>query len=414
MLQTKIVIVGAGPGGAGAALKLQELGIPCLLLDQATFPRDKICGDAISGKAVTLLNRLDPSFMEAFREKEDKQIGVWGIQFVAPNGRKVDVPFKFPYDREREPAPGYVSRRVDFDAMLIDKVKAAPLIDFRQGVRIERYERGPEGYLVSDADGGFQAQGQILIATDGARSAFSRKHAGLEKDPRHYAGAVRAYFKGVAPLHPELFIELHFLKELNPGYFWIFPLPGGYANVGLGMRSDYVKKRKLKLRELLLEIVREHPLVRERFAGAELEGPVTGYGLPLGSRLQPISGDHFMLAGDAGHLIDPLTGEGIGNAMYSGIIAAEQARDCLETGDFSADFMKAYDRRVARVLGAEMKLSYNLQRMLAYPRLTNALAGWISRNPRLVEIISQMYTDLGLRKQLLKPGFWLRLVRGKA
>ncbi|MDV7401723.1 hypothetical protein RZS08_60450, partial [Arthrospira platensis SPKY1] len=102
---------------------------------------------------------------------------------------------------------------------------------------------------VSNADGSFQVAARLLIVADGAQSRFSRKEAGLEKDPQHHAGAVRAYFRNVAPLHPENFIELHYLPEVNPGYFWIFPLPGGHANVGLGMRTDFIKKKKINLRE---------------------------------------------------------------------------------------------------------------------------------------------------------------------
>ena len=410
MLQTDVVIVGAGPGGAATALKLDQLGIPCALIDQAVFPRDKICGDAISGKAATLLKRLDPAFMEVFQTQTDRQVGVWGIQFVAPNGTAVDIPFKFPYDKDREPAPGYVCKRIDFDDLLIQKVQQSASISFHPGIRIEQYERTQEGFRIANADGSFQVHARLLIVADGAQSAFSRKKAGLEKDSQHHAGAVRAYFRNVSPLHPENFIELHYLPEVNPGYFWIFPLPGGHANVGLGMRTDFIKKKKINLREALLRATREHPALRERFAGATLEGPVVGYGLPLGSRPRPISGDHYMLVGDAGHLIDPLTGEGIGNAIYSGFIAAEQAQTCLETGNFSASFLKAYDQRVARVLGSEMKLSYQLQRLLRYPWLTNTLANWIARHPWLVELISQMYTDLELRKQLVRPLFWLRII----
>jgi flavin-dependent dehydrogenase len=381
------------------------------LIDQATFPRDKICGDAISGKATTLLKRLDAAFMEVFQTKTDQQVGVWGIQFVAPNGTAVDIPFKFPYDKDREPAPGYVCKRIDFDDLLIQKVRQSASVSFYPGVRIEQYKRTDEGYRVSNVDGSFQVDARLLIVADGAQSGFSRKEAGLEKDPQHHAGAVRAYFRNVAPLHPENFIELHYLPEVNPGYFWIFPLPGGHANVGLGMRTDFIKKKKINLREALIRVVEEHPVLRERFAGATLEGPVVGYGLPLGSRPRPVSGDHYMLVGDAGHLIDPLTGEGIGNAIYSGFIAAEQAQKCLETGNFSASYLKAYDQRVARVLGSEMKLSYQLQRLLRYPWLTNTLANWIARHPWLVELISQMYTDLELRKQLVRPLFWLRIAR---
>jgi len=409
-IHTDIAIVGAGPGGAGAALKLHSLGIPCVLVDQARFPRDKVCGDAISGKAATLLNRLDPQFMEMFRAKTDVQTGIWGIRFSAPNGMAIDVPFKFPYDGGKGPAPGFVSRRFDFDHLLIEKVIASDSISFRQGVRIEQYRRTERGWLISGDDGKFQVETRLLLVADGANSQFSRKIAGLVKDPRHQASAVRAYFKNVHPTHPENFIELHFLREINPGYFWIFPLPGGYANVGLGLRSDFAKKRRINLRETFLRIIREHPMLASRFSEAVMEGRPEGYGLPLGSRPRAISGDHYMLLGDAGHLVDPLTGEGIGNAMYSGFIAAEQAVKCLETGNFSAAFLKDYDKRVARVLGSEMKLSYQLQRMLRYPWMTNLLAKWIKRHRWLVELISRMYTDMQLRKQLVNPVFWVKLI----
>jgi flavin-dependent dehydrogenase len=144
-----------------------------------------------------------------------------------------------------------------------------------------------------------------------------------------------------------------------------------------------------------------------------LQGKITGYGLPLGSKKRRISGDHFMLVGDAGHLIDPLSGEGIGNAIYSGYIAAEQAQQCLEQGNFSANFMEAYDERVARVLGKEMELSYRLQQMLSRPWLVSFLANWVTRNKNLIYVISQMYADLAVRKQVFNPLFWLKMIFAK-
>ena len=250
----------------------------------------------------------------------------------------------------------------------------------------------------------------MLIVADGAHSAFSRKVAGLERDFRHHAGAVRAYFSNVGGLSPDNFIELHFIRSVTPGYFWIFPLPGGFANVGLGMRSDILRRRKTNLRKALFEVIEGHPALRERFKNASLVGEVKGYGLPLGSKRRPLSGDHYMLVGDAGHLVDPLTGEGIGNAFYSGFIAAEQLQQCLAANDFSAGFLKAYDQRVGRVLGSEMRLSYQMQKMLSYPWLVNLLANLIAGNRRVVALLSGMYNDFALREQLVKPWFWLKML----
>ena len=118
MIKADVCIVGAGPGGAATALKLSYLGIPCILIDKADFPRDKVCGDAISGKVTTLLNRLDPAIMQRFNE-ESTQIDVWGIRFVAPNMKELDIPFKPNYVKDVKSAPGYVSKRMDFDNFLI-------------------------------------------------------------------------------------------------------------------------------------------------------------------------------------------------------------------------------------------------------------------------------------------------------
>ncbi|MBI1226549.1 MAG: geranylgeranyl reductase family protein [Bacteroidetes bacterium] len=408
MLKTDILIIGAGPGGCAAALKLSQLGIPSVMVDKATFPRDKICGDAISGKAVTILRRIDPGIVERFEAATTEQSSMWGIRFGAPNGKRIDVPFRPNYDPINDHKQGFVSKRMDFDNRLVEEVKLRSNIELHQGITIEKYEQTPDGYLVSSSDGSFQMQAKLLIVANGAHSAFSRHHVGLEKDEKHHAGAVRAYYRNVAGLHPDGFIELHFLKEINPGYLWIFSLPNGHANVGLGMRSDFVSQRRYNLTKGMLNIINQHPLFVERFKNAELLGKITGYGLPLGSKKRQLSGDNFMLVGDAGHLIDPLSGEGIGNAIYSGFIAAEQAQQCLLQHDFSAEKMKAYDIRVARVLGKEMEMSYRLQRLLTRSWLVNFTTNQIARNPNLIYIIAEMYTDLEVRKKALNPLFWLR------
>jgi geranylgeranyl reductase family protein len=410
MIKTDICIVGAGPGGASTALKLNQLNIPCVLVDKATFPRDKICGDAISGKAATILRRIDPAIMDRFEAQTNLQTDIWGIRFVAPNNRAVEVPYRLNYNKNNDPKQGYVSKRLDFDNLLIEEVKRCPGITLYEGISIEHFKKTSTGFSLSDKEKNFQVDCRLLLVANGAYSAFTRHYAGFEKDEKHYAGAVRAYYRNVTGMHPDGFIELHFLKEINPGYFWVFPLPGGYANVGVGMRSDYISRRRFNLTKGLSEIIEHHDQLKGRFKDAELLGKITGYGLPLGSKKRRISGDHFMLIGDAGHLIDPLSGEGIGNAIYSGFIAAEQAQQCLLTNDFSAKFMEAYDVRVDRVLGAEMQLSYRLQQMMARPWLVNLLANWTVKNRTLIDLISLMYTDLSVRKKVFNPLFWGKLL----
>ncbi|MEN0003202.1 MAG: geranylgeranyl reductase family protein [Bacteroidota bacterium] len=409
MIKTDVCIVGAGPGGVATALKLSYLGIPSVLIDKARFPRDKICGDAISGKVTTLLNRLDPAIMQRFNG-EPMQTDVWGIRFVAPNLKELDIPFKPNYVRDTASAPGYVAKRMDFDHFLIEEVKRRDNIQFFDQTEVTSYTRTEKGYKITTKKEELAVEAPILMVADGAHSSFSRKEAGLEKDMKHHAGAVRAYYKNVKGLAKDNFIELHFIKSITPGYFWIFPLPNGEANVGLGMRSDILTKREVNLRKAFDDIIQHHPTFKERFKDAEPISKLKGFGLPLGSKRRVISGDHFMLIGDAGHLVDPLTGEGIGNAFYSGFIAAEQAQKCLQEQNFSAAFMQAYDVRVARVLGSEMRLSYRLQRMLMYAPLVNLIANIIASNQKIINVISGMYNDFNLREQLVKPLFWVKLL----
>ncbi|MTB52252.1 NAD(P)/FAD-dependent oxidoreductase [Lewinella sp. W8] len=407
---TNLLIMGAGPAGAATALRLSFLGIPCTLLDKSDFPRDKVCGDALSGKVPTLLNRLDPAIMDRFRAHYSPT-DVWGIRFFPPSGKLIELPFKIGYERIPDQAPGYVSKRMDFDNFLLEECRRRPDIDLQLNTEISQFEKTDTGYTVTARDGR-RWSCRLLIDGTGAQSKFSRHEARQEVDHDHYAAAVRAYYRGVTGFHPDNFIELHFLKEYNPGYFWIFPLPNGEANVGLGMRSDIVKRRKVNLRKELDKIVAS-PAFRERFAGAEQIDPTVGYGLPLGSKERILSGDNYLLIGDAGHLIDPLTGEGIGNGVYSGFIAAELAEKCLAENRFDAAYLRAYDVRIERVLRTELRLSYRLQQIMQWTWLTNLLTGIVAANPKVIEVLCRMYTDFELRKQLVRPTFWWKLFRAK-
>src|SRR5690606_28109524 len=126
------------------------------------------------------------------------------------------------------------------------------------------------------------------------------------------------------------------------------------ANVGLGLRSDVVKKRSIDLKQLMAQLIGEHPSLKDRFAEAKLEGGIQGMGLPLASKRRKISGDNYLLIGDAGHLIDPFTGEGISHAMISGVHAADVVAKSLAAQDLSAKRLKEYDRRVWKRLGQEL------------------------------------------------------------
>ncbi len=409
---SEVLIVGCGPAGASAAWRLAREGVGCTIVDKSEFPRDKVCGDALSGKAITLLRRFDPQALERLIAGKTAE-PIWGIRFVAPNGVPIEVPFQTPIPEDRERAHGFVSKRIDFDQFMVDELRRLREVDLHLGVNVTRIEREGAGWRVSSADGSWTRTCRLLLVADGAQSSFARREAGLDKRPAHHAAAVRAYMRGVSGWHPDGFIELHFLREYLPGYFWAFPLPNGSANIGLGMRTDALKASGLSLRDELPRIVAAHPLLAHRFEGATFEEKIVGYPLPLGSKLRRASGDGYLVLGDAGHMIDPLTGEGIGNGMYAGVIAAEQALVGLRENKLSAADLAAYDVRIKRVLGREMDISYRIQTSLRWPFIINGLATFIGNRPRLVSTLSRMYTDLELRSRVAKPSFWLQAALGR-
>lgn len=232
-------------------------------------------------------------------------------------------------------------------------------------------------------------------------------------EPRHHCAGVRAYYTGVSDLDAQGFIELIFLKELLPGYLWIFPLPGGRANVGLGLRSDMVRKRRVDLKSLMKQLVSEHPRLKHRFTNARMEGGIQGMGLPLASKRHPISGDGYLLVGDAAHLIDPFTGEGISHAMISGVHAADVAHEILGRGTVTASEAKQYDQRVWKRLGKELAISTRLQQLASVPWLFNLVVNKAANNPALADTISSMFNDLDMRERLKSPRFYFDLVLGR-
>jgi menaquinone-9 beta-reductase len=413
MKNTSIVILGAGPAGAATALKLSQLGIPCVLIDKAIFPRDKICGDGISNQCVHVLQKwLDPSLVARFAAATNLQIDSWGLQVEGTKGQGFEIAYKPFSDKKAQMPTGFVCKRRDFDNFLVEEVRHSPLIELFENVEITHFEKNTEGgYLLIDKSGNFKIQAQLVIAADGAQSRFARQIGGIELDNKHFMASVKAYYKGVAGFHKDNFLEFYFLKDFLPGYFWIFPLPNGEANVGIAIVSEDVSKRKLNLKKCLEEVLETR--FKDRFSQAEIVGKIEGFGLPLGSKRRKLSGDNYILTGDAASLIDPLTGEGIANALLSGVVAAEKAAECLAKNDFSSKILRGYDERIYRMRGQEFKVSYWLQRQFRRAWFFDTLVYLISKNQHLARTFAFVFTDVNLKKQLRSPSFWWRIFRNK-
>ena len=404
-----VVICGAGPGGIMAALMLAQANKKVAIVDKAHFPRDKVCGDALSGKVVSVLKYGYPSAVEQLYDFSEK-LGSWGIRFFAPNAEYLDIPFKMSQHPSIQNPPGFISKRLDFDFFLFKLMSNFDQIHTVQNYQVQEANCSEQEIEISD--GKQSIRGRILIGADGAQSVVKKQLQGSQIDKKHHSAGIRAYYTGVSGFHKDHFIELHYVKDLLPGYFWIFPLPHGSANVGLGMLTHDVKKHQVNLRKRLLEIVETHPAIAPRFKEAQLIGNISGFGLPLGSKRRKISGSGYMLVGDAASLIDPFTGEGIGNAMLSGKIAGEYAIKALESNDSSAAFFSAYDQAVYKKMGKELALSHRLQQLVNFPWLFNFVVRKANRNPSMQKMMTMMFDDMDIRKELSKASFYWKLLWG--
>jgi geranylgeranyl reductase family protein len=358
-----IAIIGAGPAGATCALALRDAGLRVALIDQAQFPRDKVCGDAIPARCGKVLQQLDPRFAAALRQFP-QAVEIASCHVVAPNGGAFDYQFK---------TRGWCSPRQDFDAFLLDLVRAHSDTDILQGLRIQQLSRQAGDWVLSGPPG--QVKARLLVGADGANGITARQLTQQDIHRDHHCAAVRGYYHGIAGLQPDR-MEIHLPQGYLPGYLWIFPVGDGRANVGYGMLSSEVARRKIVLRQALPDMLAKVPGLAERFAQAKLEGPIQGFGLPLGARRLPLSGAGFVLCGDAAALIEPATGEGIGNAMLSGQLAAEVLIRACAQGRTDAAFLADYDARVYGRLWQDLRNKHLAQRLIANrPGLLNFLVG---------------------------------------
>ena len=413
-LETPVIIVGAGPAGAGASIFLSKHEIPHIIIEKATFPRDKVCGDACSGKTLFVLRKANLELVPEIFSQENKFLPSHGIIFVAPNGKAIEIPFGGP-KKTGEPSAGFTTTRLTFDNFLFEKLNKNFATIFQQS-SIHKIEKTEDGItiLFSQNEISYEIRSKIIIGADGDKSIVQKTMVHTKSSSKSYAVGLRAYYKGVTGMNKNNFIELHFLPEMLPGYFWIFPLPNGMANVGVGIPSDRVRDKKINLRELMLKVIRENPTISKRFRNAELEGKIPGWGLPLAIKSHSISGDNYLLTGDAASLIDPFSGEGIGNALYSGMIAAEAVQKALGEEKYDADFFKKnYDEILYRKIGNELKLSATLQRLCRFPWLFNFVVNKAKKSPALSQTMSSMFSDLDLRAQLKRPSFYFKILCNK-
>ena len=396
------IVVGAGPSGSACAALLSEKGCRVLLLDREKFPRDKPCGAAIGGKALNVLNELG-------LEGELKKKGFLrqsGVVFSSPAGDEVEIPLAASGEKM---SGGFVCRRIDFDTIVFQNAKKK--CETVEGVEVVDviWENGKAiGVKAKTKNGGVSSfLGKLIVGADGTSSLVARKTGAWKLDPAHTCSAVRAYYTSIGGLRGN--IEVHFLKECMNGYFWIFPLSERTANVGVGMLLSDITQKKINLSHVLEECLK-NPKFASRFASAKLESPVKGWSLPLASAKRKCAGNGWILLGDAASLIDPFSGEGIGNGMKSAKIAADTLGGKLAGGEISEADCLSYESALWKEIGADIASSYNLQKLGRHEWLLNYIIGKAKRSKWLQSELAGMIANREAKKKATDPLFYLRIL----
>jgi geranylgeranyl reductase family protein len=368
-LKADVVVIGGGPAGAAAAIELARAGRDVMVVDRAAFPRDKCCGDGLTAGALRELGALGlrPSTVPSWQVVED----VW---VRSPSGRAV----QFPLPRSRGQYAA-VAQRVDLDAAILELARAAGAKVHDGHALTDAVHRGD--HIEIDIDGIGRVAARFAIGADGMWSPL-RKALGCAR--QGYLGewhAFRQYFSDVADGARDMWVW--FEPDLLPGYAWSFPLPGGRANVGFGIqRNRGIPTRRMN--DLWPELL-ARPQVRAVLGDtARPEGPVKAWPIPARVDDTVLAKGRALFAGDAAAATDPMTGEGIAQALITGRLAG---RAISLAGVHDPERVRTlYERAVRRALLADHRMSMLLIRALRHEKGARSalrlagLSDWTRRN----------------------------------
>ena len=349
-----VIVVGAGPAGSTTAYHLAQAGLDVLLLEKTAFPREKVCGDGLTPRAVKqlLAMGIEP-------DAADGWIRNHGLRIIG-GGMRLELPWP---DLASFPDYGLVRTREDFDEILAQQAQKA-------GARL--HERttvtGPVldhvGRIVgvtaraSDGDGNdsdeLELRAPLVVAADGNSTRLSLAMGLRKRDDRPMGVAVRTYYNSPRTDDDwlESWLELWDGDRLLPGYGWIFGVGDGTVNAGLGILNSSSAFGKVDYRDLLRRWLDTTP-EEWGFREANRTQPIRGAALPMGFNRTPHYTRGLLLVGDAGGMVNPFNGEGIAYAMESGAMAAETIVQALgrPTAPAQERALEAYPAALKDVYG---------------------------------------------------------------
>ena len=362
-MPSKVLIIGAGPSGTACAATLHRLGHEVVVVDKATFPRDKCCGDGLTTNALRILEGLnfDPSRVADWQTCSD-------VEMRSFSGRKIDLPLPSIGGQFAAIAP-----RAQLDHALVEHCRDMG-ITIHEGCAFESITHHDTSGISVRVENLGELTVDYVVAADGMWSPV-RKSLGLSTPG--YLGEWHAFRQYIGNVHGSANEKLHiwFDKDLLPGYAWSFPLPDNRVNFGFGIlrTSDRSTKymndlwRDLLTRPYITETLGEHFVPEDRHTA-----------WPIPSRIHDAvrSSGRVLFIGDAVCATDTLTGEGIGQALETGIAAGEAIHEC----NTAADVRDSYSHKIDSLLLADHRMSSVLSRMLTYPVVARMVLALVDTN----------------------------------
>ena len=370
-----VLVVGGGPAGSAAAIEVARAGRDVVVIDKAIFPRDKCCGDGLTTLALRELEYLDVA-----PDSVDGWFDVDGAHIRSPSAREVFVPLVGP-GRYAAVAP-----RMQFDAALLDRARdcGATVCDgvgLRDVTTADADGRPSDRVLVETTAGTIATR--YVVAADGMWSPV-RKAVGANEPG--YLGewhGFRQYARHVSGTAADR-LHVWFEPDLLPGYAWSFPLPGGRANVGFGVLRDGTRSGA-ETKALWEDLLRRSHVVDALGPDAEMEDRHTAWPIPARVDELPLTSHRVLFVGDAAAATDVMTGEGIGQALLTGRLAADAivAHGALDPGGVArryTDDVRHHlfaDHRMSRALGSVLAKEWGARGAI---RVVEASGEWGRRN----------------------------------
>ncbi|ULP37595.1 geranylgeranyl reductase family protein [Mycolicibacterium rufum] len=373
-----VVVVGAGPAGSAAAAWAARAGREVLVLDSASFPRDKACGDGLTPRAVAEMRRL------GLDRWLDGRITHHGLR-MSGFGADVEIPWP---GRSFPPISSAVPR-LELD----ERIRLVAVDDgakMKLGVKAVDVQRSPDGRVTAVVlDSGEEVRCADLIVADGARSTLGRALGREWHKDTVYGVAIRGYI--ATPRHDEPWITSHLelrspAGEVLPGYGWIFPLGTREVNIGVGALATSKRPADAALRPLLNHYVE---LRRDEWGFDGSVRAARSALLPMGGAVSGVAGPNWMLIGDAAACVNPLNGEGIDYGLETGRLAASM----LGSGDYTQAWPAVLHAHYARGFSIARRLAL----LLTFPRFLPATGPLAMRSSALmtvaVRVMGNFVTD---------------------